>query len=285
MQAVPLVQTCFLSHGLTCWTEPGMELSLQPKPSSHPTAASQLRRWKRNRVGGPYVVTGRWRSFRPSFRSGMEEDVLHSLSFLDPDPVPSPRVSCPRVWPEPRSARTAARRASRPPWGRNTSSIVSQTATLSKGLLWNMVLRWDGHTTAAQFMFLSSLSQVILRDECRLNRLLTRTSPNVTPIFWNVVVWLVSNSSYMKSYHLNVNVREKLHFRRVIPTRLLRLSHVGLSRTKITVGFPTFFDTSSLNPFKASSLRLYSEWYMCCFCLQSILLTRWMKALSCSITY
>lgn len=75
---------------------------------------------ERENKGGPYLVTERWRSFRPSCRSGMVEDVLHSLSFLDPDPVPSPRVNCPRVWPEPRSARMVAQLASRPPWERNT---------------------------------------------------------------------------------------------------------------------------------------------------------------------
>lgn len=51
MLAVSLVLTCFLSLRLTCWTWPGMELSLQPKPAFYPTAASQRRRWKRNRRG------------------------------------------------------------------------------------------------------------------------------------------------------------------------------------------------------------------------------------------
>lgn len=90
---------------------------------------------------GPCSVTGRWRGFRPSCQWGMEEDALHSPSFLGPDPVPSPRVNCRRVWPGPRSARTVAQRASRPPSGRSTSSIGLQTAILCRGLLSNMVLR------------------------------------------------------------------------------------------------------------------------------------------------
>ena len=122
--------------------EPPCRLTRRP---TSPQRRDRSLTTSRRRRGPLRWLKRRWRSSRPSCRCGMEqqeeEDGSVSPSSLAPGPAPSRRASCPRAWPGPRSAPTAARRASRPLWGRNTSSIGFQTAILCRASRWSTVSR------------------------------------------------------------------------------------------------------------------------------------------------